>query len=94
MLQGCKIEFKLVNNREDYLSEGTLIAETGKYKCIAAGENFFVGFTNCFNQIMIISEVFNNNLDPDGGTTFMENEVRALIESLASKKIYVQGKEE
>ena len=80
----------MVENPEKYVDEGTSIAETEHYKCMADGFSFFVmfkSFTN--NQILVIKPKVSTNLEPDGGCTFMKQNVLEFVDSLVSDKKYI-----
>ena len=91
MLVGTRMEFRVVDAIDDYLSmEGTEISKTDAYTCTAVGEEFFVVFTSFTNnQILVIAPDWYKNLDPDGGTSFMCKEVVSLVEALTSEKSYI-----
>ena len=89
MLVDTKVVFKEANLKDYDFMEGCLIENNNDYKCVSCGDSFYVIFkTDTQNQLMIVTPS-SRNYDPDGGSDFMIKNVKNLIESLISEKIYV-----
>ena len=90
MLIGAKLEFRVVKNVKDYVTEGALIEDNEDYRCVADAFTYYVAFKKLLpNQILIIEPDELENLDPDGGCTFMQRNVKQLIECLFTTATYL-----
>ncbi len=88
MLVGAKLEFKTAKDFE--ITEGTLAEDNDTYQCWIVGEKFTVIFKQYVNdQILVIQPDFDQNIDPDGGITFMTQNIISLVNSLISDHIYM-----
>ena len=90
MLIGAKIEFRVVNNVHDYVTEGAVIEDNEHYRCLADGFTYYVAFKNLLpNQILVIEPDEFENLDPDGGCTFLKHNVKQFIECFFTSATYL-----
>ncbi len=90
MLIDTQISFKTVKYPEAYFEEGVLIRENEIFKCMCESDTFYVWFKNShLKQLMSITPDYSRNLDADGGTEWLIDEVLKLIDSLVSDRTYI-----